>query len=105
MNHSEVVDTASILIVGGSETTATLLCGLTYYLVTTPHVLQRLQAEILNAFATEDEIELGTVSRLPYLNSVVEEALRMYPPASSSFPRRTPREGEVIDGKFVPGNV
>jgi len=105
MNHSEIIDTASILIVGGSETTATLLCGLTYYLLTTPHVLKRLQSEIFHAFTTEDEINLRTVSRLPYLDAVVQEALRMYPPASSTFPRRTPREGEIIDGQFVPGNV
>ncbi|ORY14671.1 cytochrome P450 [Clohesyomyces aquaticus] len=105
MNREEVVDTASILIIGGSETTATLLCGLTYYLLVTPHVMERLQDEIRSTFSTEDEIHLRTLTRLPYLDAVVEEALRMYPPASSIFPRRTPPEGDIIDGKFVPGNT
>ncbi|KAF1998245.1 cytochrome P450 [Amniculicola lignicola CBS 123094] len=105
MNREEVVDTASILIVGGSETTATLLCGLTYYLLVTPHVMERLKDEIRSTFPTEDEIHLRTLTRLPYLDAVVEEALRMYPPASSIFPRRTPPEGDIVNGIFIPGNT
>lgn len=105
MSREEVVDTASILIVGGSETTATLLCGLTYYLLVNPHVMERLKQEIRSTFTTEEDINLRTLTSLPYLDAVVEEALRMYPPASSIFPRRTPPEGEMIDGRFVTGNV
>ncbi|KAF2264625.1 cytochrome P450 [Lojkania enalia] len=105
MNYEEIVDTASILIVGGSETTATLLCGLTYYLLVNPQILERLRQEIRGTFSTEADINLRTLGRLPYLDAVVEEALRMYPPASSIFPRRTPPEGDFIDGSFVPGNT
>ncbi|KAF2122857.1 putative benzoate 4-monooxygenase cytochrome P450 [Lophiotrema nucula] len=105
MNREEVVDTASILIVGGSETTATILCGLTYYLLVTPRVMQKLQDEIRSTFSSEADIHLRTLTRLPYLDAVVEEALRMYPPASSIFPRRTPSEGDEIDGYYVPGNT
>jgi cytochrome P450 len=105
MNREEIVDTASILIVGGSETTATLLCGLTYWLLATPRVMAKLQKEIRDTYTTEEDIHLRTLTKLSYLDAVVEEALRMYPPASSIFPRRTPLEGDVIDGHYVPGDV
>ena len=37
--------------------------------------------------------------------AVLDEALRLYPPAPGNFHRVVPEEGAVVCGKFVPGGV
>ncbi|RYO76212.1 hypothetical protein DL766_001026 [Monosporascus sp. MC13-8B] len=46
---------SSILIICVSETTATLLSGVTYFLLTNPDAMEKLRAEIRTAFGSEDE--------------------------------------------------
>ena len=105
MSHQEVTDTASILIVGGSETTATLIIGATYYLLKNPEVLKKAQDEVRSTFIKDEEININSVYKLTYLRAVVEESLRIYPPGSSIFPRRTGAVPETIDGHVVPPDV
>ncbi len=45
----------SILIIGGSETTATLLSGVTYFLLTNPSALEQLTREVRSSFSSEGE--------------------------------------------------
>jgi cytochrome P450 len=96
---------SSILIIGGSETTATLLSGVTYFLLTNPNTLQRLTDEVRSAFKSEDEINFNTVSNLPYMLACLDEALRMYPPVPIGLPRVVPRGGVNICGYYVPEKV
>ena len=105
MSRSELMETSAILILAGSETTATLLSGLTYYLLTNPETYAKVNAEIRDAFKSPEEITLTTTGKLPYLHAVLEESLRLYPPVPIGLPRITPPDGDMISGVFVPGNV
>ena len=91
---------ASLLTVAGSETTATALSGITYYLCRDPRVCQKLTGEIRSAFTTFDEITGRATEQLPYLKAVIDECLRLYPPIAAGLPRISP--GEMVDGHFVP---
>jgi hypothetical protein len=68
-------------------------------------VYNRLKTEIREAFATEEEINLVAVEKLPYLNACLEEGLRVFPPAPIGFLRRIQDGGDVIDGESLPGGV
>ena len=105
MTRKEILQAASALVIAGSETTATLLSGSTFYLLKNPDCLRRVTDEVRGAFASADDIKLSTVEKLPYLCAVLEESLRIYPPVPAVFLRRTKPDGLVVDGKFVPGNV
>lgn len=94
--------TVSTLIIAGSETTATLMSGLTYYILRDSERAAKLQAEIRNAFSTADEIDYSAVNKLPYLLACLDEALRIYPPVPETLPRNTGPSTEVICGKPVP---
>jgi cytochrome P450 len=100
-----VHQTAHIFIVAGSETTATLLSGLTYLLATNQHTLVRVAKEVREAFNSEAEINLSSVGSLPYLSACINEAMRLYPPVAIGMPRITPSGGATIDGHYVPENV
>ena len=105
MSRAEILNTATILIAAGSETTATLLSGCTYHLLKNPHALAKVKAEIRTTFKSKSDITFKSTGQLPYLHAVLEESLRLYPPFPGQLVRRTRPEGDVIAGHFVPGNV
>ncbi|KAF9700473.1 hypothetical protein EKO04_002068 [Ascochyta lentis] len=100
MSHAEVLGNTNALIVAGSETTATALSGLTYYITTNTQALKRLQDEIRTAFRSEDEITMESTAHLTYLHACIEEALRVYPPAAETPPRIS--QGEHVSGYYIP---
>jgi cytochrome P450 len=101
----ELVDNASILIVAGSETTATTLSGVTYMLLTHPEILQKTVDEVRSSFSSEADIDLLSVQKLTYMMAVLQETLRMYPPVPGAIPRKAQPGGDMICGQFVPENV
>lgn len=105
MSLEELESNGNILIIGGSETTATLLSGVTYFLLTNPHVLGKLEDEVRSTFKNEDEIDIVSVNKLTYMLACLDEALRMYPPTPLGLPRVVPQGGELINGQYVPEKV
>ena len=105
MTRAEITQTIIVLLFGGTEPTASGMSGLTYNLITHPDVLAKLTAEIEDAFKSEDEITNAKCTQLPYMNAVIQESLRVFPPAPCRFPRRTEAGGVEVDGWFVPGDV
>ncbi|OKP00943.1 Isotrichodermin C-15 hydroxylase [Penicillium subrubescens] len=101
----KLIANAEILIIGGSETTASLLSGVTYLLLTNEATYGKLKKEIRNAFQSQEEIDLISVARLPYLQACLEERLRMYPPIANGLPRVCPPGGATIIGNMIPGNT
>lgn len=93
---------SSILVIAGSETTVTALSGVTYFLLTNPNLLLKLAQEVRATFSTEGEININSVSQLPYMLACLDEALRMYPPVAIAM---VPWGGSTINAHFVPKNV
>ena len=96
----ELTSQATSLIVAGSETTATTLCGLTYFLCRNPRVYEKLATEVRHSFTEYDQITGKSTDGLPYLKAVIDEGLRIYPPIAAGLPRVSP--GETVDGYYVP---
>ncbi|OAG11400.1 cytochrome P450 [Paraphaeosphaeria sporulosa] len=71
---------ASTFMLAGTETTATELSGITYYLHQHPEKLARLKKEVRDAFTSVDDITMTKLLHLEYLNACIEEGLRIYPP-------------------------
>ena len=108
MTRTEILTNARTLLTAGSETSASILSGATYFLLQNPAMLHRAQTEVREAFKSADDITLRSVSTpglLPYLESVLQESFRCYPSIPTLLPRITGPGGAVIDGNFVPANV
>ncbi|KAI1380472.1 cytochrome P450 [Hypoxylon crocopeplum] len=103
MELEELTAHASTLTVAGGETIATFLAATTYSLLTTTHTLTRLQDEIRHAFTSYSDITATRAQQLPYLQAIVAEGLRIFPPGSRGFPRVSP--GKEISGHYVPAGV
>lgn len=105
MTKEEIIPTFGILLLAGSETTATLLSAVTFYLLRYPEVMEKLTVEIRSSFGTEDKITQVSVNKLKYLLAVLDETMRIHPPTPRGGPRVVSGEGEGIDGVWVPGGV
>ncbi|KAL1633438.1 hypothetical protein SLS58_011069 [Diplodia intermedia] len=89
-----------VVMIAGSETTATLLSGLTFYLLRNPATMRKV-AEEVGAVGEEDGLSLERSPRLPYLNACVEEGLRMYPPVPIGLLREVSEGGNAVCGEWV----
>jgi cytochrome P450 len=105
MTPNEIGENSNVLIVAGSETTATLLSGTTYLLLKNPEIYKKLADEIRANFTKEEDITLLAVSNMKYLIAVFSEGLRMYPPVPSGLPRKVPAGGEFVEGYWFPEEV
>lgn len=86
----------------GSETTSTLMNGVTYILLTHPEAMEKLKHEVRSEFKSAEDITITSVSRLPYMLACLNEALRLYPPVPGSMVRVVGKGGGNIAGHFVP---
>ncbi|OLN96220.1 Isotrichodermin C-15 hydroxylase 11, partial [Colletotrichum chlorophyti] len=98
----ELESNASVLIVAGSETTATALSAITYYLLRNRDTLQRLNNEVRSSFTSESDITMVSVQKLDYLQAVINEGIRMYPPVPTGVMRRVTDDGGIFLGQCVP---
>ncbi|PLN79965.1 cytochrome P450 monooxygenase [Aspergillus taichungensis] len=97
--------TVQSIIIAGSETTATALSGVTFFLLNNPDKLERVVNEVRSAFASPEDISFVNINQLPYLLACLNEALRMYPPIPDAFPRNTTSNVEILLDQPVPPNT
>ncbi|KAJ5597022.1 hypothetical protein N7450_003480 [Penicillium hetheringtonii] len=105
MTEDELVDNVNILATAGTETTATTLSSIFYYLTHNPESYQKLVSEIRSSFTHEDEITFNAIGNLKYLKAVIQEAFRIHPSVPVGLHRITPNAGSYIDGRWVPGGT
>ncbi|KAI6377235.1 hypothetical protein MCOR31_001300 [Pyricularia oryzae] len=102
MSEGEIISNSALLIIAGSETSASYLAGVTYHLYTYPYVMKKLTSLIRSSFATEAEITSSSLAQLEYLTAVLKEAGRTYPALPSGQPRLVTETGAFISGEMVP---
>ena len=81
MSDVELRDELLTLLVAGHETTASALTWALYWI----HSLPEVKSKLLDDLATVGNLDFGAISKLPYLNAVCQETLRIYPIAMLAF--------------------
>jgi hypothetical protein len=100
LEHLDIAAECLDHMAAGIDTTGDGLCFLMWELSkpSSARFQRRLQEELtLNPEASFD--------KLPYLDAVVMEALRCFPPIPMSLPRYVPRAGRTVDDYWVPGGT
>ncbi|RDA89681.1 hypothetical protein CP533_3355 [Ophiocordyceps camponoti-saundersi (nom. inval.)] len=103
MSESEISATSGALFVGGSETTATALSGLLYFLSEDAEPYRLATSEVRSRFASCESFGLRDCLSLHYLSACIEETLRLYPPVADLPPRVSP--GAIVGGRYVPAGT
>lgn len=119
MTLKEIEKAATTFIVAGSETSkhsslptaariliniaaATLLSGAIYLILSNRHTLNTLTSAIRADFGSVEDMSYPELEQHEYLNAVLQESLRLYPPAPDMLFRSTMGGAAGVAGKVVP---
>jgi cytochrome P450 len=93
-----LTDEAMVLVIAGSDTTASTLAAITYHMLSDPKALARLRTELKGVMPEPDTFpDPAALDGLPYLNAVIQETLRLYPGATHRQDRTAPDEDIVYN--------
>ena len=102
MTDEELHDELMTLLIAGHETTATALAWALYWIHKLPAVREKLLEELDRL---GDDPDPSIIFKLPYLNAVCCETLRIYPVAMLTFPRVVKTPLSLMGYKLEPGTV
>ncbi|KAI0855789.1 cytochrome P450 ClCP1 [Xylaria cubensis] len=102
MSRAEIDMAAITFIFAGSETTATMITGTVYLLITNPSVLSKLTESIRSNFPNESDLTNARLKQNEYLDCVLKEGLRLYPPTPDKLFRTTKDRSVIVAGRIVP---
>uniref|UniRef100_A0A671U5U3 Cytochrome P450, family 3, subfamily A, polypeptide 65 n=1 Tax=Sparus aurata TaxID=8175 RepID=A0A671U5U3_SPAAU len=103
LTDHEIISQATMLLFAGYETSATTLVLLAYSLARNPEVMKRLQVEIDSTFPNKGPVQYEALMQMEYLDSVVSECLRLYPPAARL--ERVAKETVKVNRITIPKNM
>lgn len=118
-NEEQLISEAGLFIVGGTDGVITAISATLFYLLHNPRALARLTKEVRDTFPLAPEhhgkraadvprpIQFCSpeLSKLTYLLSCMDEAMRLSPPVPSILPRMVRAGGIFIDGEYFPEGV
>ncbi|CAI0558982.1 unnamed protein product [Linum tenue] len=83
------------MIAGGTDTTTVTVTWAIALLLNHRHVLRKAQEELDGVVSKERALTEGDIGKLIYLQSIVKETMRMYPPAPLLAVREFVRDCDV----------
>ena len=102
MSDKQLIDNLVTFLAAGHETTAKALTWTLYLIARAPEWQQRIRREVRDV-AGESAIGAAHIDRLVVTRAVLEEAMRLYPPAPVMT--RQTAAATVLGGKSLPGGA
>ncbi|CAF4304353.1 unnamed protein product, partial [Adineta steineri] len=79
LSDKEILSQALVFLIAGYETTSVLMSFFFYVMATEPIIQEKIYQEIRQEIG-DDEVTYEKLNQLQYLDMVINETLRMYPP-------------------------
>ncbi|KAK1997896.1 cytochrome P450 [Colletotrichum falcatum] len=107
LTQEEAESEILLQIVAGSDTVATTIRATVLFVTTNPRVHARLLAEISSAASSTRHTVIADAEarNLPYLQAVIKEGLRIFPPVAGVMAKEVPAAGDTWKGRFIPGGT
>ncbi|MCR5889398.1 cytochrome P450 [Hymenobacter sp. J193] len=100
MMEDQLLDEANILLLAGHETSANALSWLFYLLASHPEAADKVRTEMVAAGLAQRPPTFEELMRLPYSMQVIQETMRLYPPAW--ILDRVALEADEFRGQSIP---
>jgi len=108
VGKDEILSTAVMNIGAGSDTTSIGFSAVIYNLLKYPRTLAKLREEISSYEASgllSNPVKFAEAQKMPYLQAVIKEALRVHPAAGLILGRVVPEGGALLAGQHFPPGV
>ncbi|CAF1403825.1 unnamed protein product [Adineta ricciae] len=103
LSNNEILGQAAVFLVAGYETTSVLMSFFFYVMATHPQIQEKVYDEIQQVIPN-NEVTYEKLSELHYLDMVISETLRMYPPFTR-FERVASTDYQLGDYRIPKGIV
>lgn len=100
MDDAQLLDEVITLFAAGHETTSNALMWTWYLLSQHPNVMERLRDEVTDVLGDRNPT-LADLRELPYVEMVIKEAMRVYPPVYALNGRLANEDVEIV-GHTIP---
>lgn len=98
LTEDQIINNLITFLVAGHETTAGLISFAVQYLLANPDCLKKVREEVDEVIGV-DEVKVEHLTKLPYLEAVLKETLRLMPTAPGfSVAPSTP---QIVGGKYL----
>ncbi|KAK4161318.1 pisatin demethylase [Cladorrhinum sp. PSN259] len=104
LSKEQAMSETVLQMLAGGDTSATAIRMALFHVYANPPVLSKLRAEI-QAARPSSPITNAEAASLPYLQAIIKEALRLYPPITAERLKDVPPEGDWYKGQFIPGGT
>ncbi|XP_039616763.1 thromboxane-A synthase isoform X2 [Polypterus senegalus] len=103
LTENEIMGQGFIFLLAGYETTSSTLAFACYMLAIYQDCQKMVIKEVDDFFSRHEVLDYNNVQELPYLDQVISETLRLFPPGFR-FARDASRDC-VVNGQFIPRGV
>ncbi|XP_029843194.2 cytochrome P450 3A2-like [Ixodes scapularis] len=104
LSNAEVHANAQVFLIAGTETSRTALTFTSYLLAKFQDVQDRLRTEITAVLERDGKFSYDNVFSMRYLDQVISESLRFYPPVTG-FITRTCQHDYEYNGLKIPAGI
>ncbi|KAF2745906.1 putative P450 monooxygenase [Sporormia fimetaria CBS 119925] len=96
---------SKLIIVAGSDTSATTLAFMFYHLAQEPNLVAELRKELDSLLGEDGKVDHSKLQNAKLLSGCIDETLRLHPPVPSGLYRSVPPQGLTIGDTYIPGNT
>ncbi|KAK9214237.1 hypothetical protein WN944_006225 [Citrus x changshan-huyou] len=101
LNRTELIALLLDIILGGTDTTTTIMEWTLTKLLQYPVEMKKVQAELAEIVGLNNNVEESHLPKLKYLDATVKETFRLHTP-SKLLPPRTPSQTTTLGGYTIP---
>jgi hypothetical protein len=106
LTKEHLISEAIVMIVAGTDTTASALAVSLHHLLQQPETYRKLQDEVRTVMPTLDSRPaIEELDALPFLDACIKEGLRISCPSRVRMPRTVPEGGWTFKGQYFPAGV
>ncbi|KAI0973508.1 benzoate 4-monooxygenase cytochrome P450 [Xylaria arbuscula] len=104
LSEREIIGALYIHLMAGHDVMAVTLGAVLYYVARNPRVEEKLRHE-LAVLKKGQPVAFDKLTKLPYLDAVIHESLRIHGNTGLVNERVVPKGGAMIDGFHIPGGT